>query len=236
MSDTEPTKGPISYDTSSAILFSNQAQRALAKAADFNIDSDEMLGAAGDDLRAVKSLQKRVEATRTSIIGPLSQASRAINDLFRPSAQFLEQAEGKLKGAMLAYTTEQERKAETSRRMAPAQAHPQAEAVDQAADQVTAQPADHASADAQATAAALSVPVAVPAPARVKGISTSRLMDFEITNLHALVCHVAQHPELTSLLVPDSVKLRAELRATERNAKLPGVRVFEKRSMSARAD
>lgn len=277
MSDTEQTKGQISYDASSAILFTNQAQRALANAADFTIDSDEMLDAAGDDLRAVKSLQKRVEETRTSITGPLNQATRAINDLFRAPAQFLEQAEGKLKGAMLAYTTEQERKAEIARRQAEEEARKERErlaeeqrqqeaaaraaaeaaqraqaeadaaaasgnheaaAVAQEQARQQAEAAEQASADAQATAvtsAVISMPVAVPAPARVKGISTSRSMDFEITNLHALVCHVSQHPELISLLMVDSVKLRAQVRATELNTNLPGVRVFEKRSMSARA-
>lgn len=57
MSETLQTQGQIAYDASSAILFTNQAQRALANAADFTVDSDEMLEAAGDDLRAVMGLK-----------------------------------------------------------------------------------------------------------------------------------------------------------------------------------
>ena len=115
MSDTVQTQGQLAYDASSAIVFTGQAQRALANAADFTIDSDEMLEAAGDDLRGVKGLQKKVEETRTSITGPLNQAIRAINDLFRQPASYLDQAEVKLKGAMLTYTQEQQRLAEIAR-------------------------------------------------------------------------------------------------------------------------
>ncbi len=85
------------------------------------------------------------------------------------------------------------------------------------------------------TAEVITMPVAAPAPVRVAGISTSKTVDFEVTNLHALVCHVAQHPELISLVVADSVKLRAQVRATGLNTKLPGVRVFEKKTLAARA-
>lgn len=88
---------------------------------------------------------------------------------------------------------------------------------------------------AEVTAAVVSMPVAVAAPAKVSGISTSKSVDFVVEDLHALVRHVAEHPELITLLMVDQVKLRAQVRATAMNTKLPGVRVFVKQSMSARA-
>lgn len=276
MSDAEQTKGQVAYDASAALIFTNQAQRALANAADFTIDSDEMLEAAGDDLRAVKTLQKRVEETRTSITGPLNQAVKAVNDLFRAPAQFLAQAETTLKTSMLTYTTEQERIAAIAQRKAEEEARQerehlaalqrQQEAVARAAAEaaqraqaeaeaaasgnmeaasaaqeqarVQAEAAEQANTEVHATtvaAAVISMPVAAAAPAKVRGISTSRTFDYELVDLHALVCHVAQHPQLISLLMADSVKLRAMVRATELNTNLPGVRVYEKRGMSARA-
>ena len=113
-----PTKGNVQYDASAAIVLTGQAQRALAGAADFTVDSDDMLEAAGDDLRAIKALQKNVEAQRTAITVPLNQALKAINDLFRPAGEYLAKAETTLKGAMLTYTTEQQRRAEEARRRA----------------------------------------------------------------------------------------------------------------------
>lgn len=277
MSETLQTQGQIAYDASSAILFTNQAQRALANAADFTVDSDEMLEAEGDDLRAVMGLKKRVEEQRTSITGPLNQVIKAINDMFRAPAAYLLEAEQKLKGSMLVYTEQQRLLAEKARReaeelarkererlaeeqrqqeaaaRAAAEAAKQAEAAAIAAAEASdseaaaaakdearkqAEAAEAAVAEAQATAithAVISMPVAVQAPAKVAGISTSKTVDFEVVDLHALVKHVADHPELITLLMADSVKLRAQVRATGMNTKLPGVRVYQKSTMSARA-
>lgn len=274
---TTPTRGAIQYDATAAIVLGQQAQRALTNASDFTVDSDDMLEVAAVDLRAVKTLQKKVEEQRTSITGPLNQAVKAVNDLFRAPAQYLQDAESTLKASMLTYTTEQERLAAEARRKAEelariererleAQQREQeriareaseaaARAAQEAADlaakgdtqaaaaaqqqaQEQAQAAEQAEAEAQAsasTAAVMSMPVAVPAPARVSGISTSKTVDYVIEDLHALVRHVAEHPELITLLMADSVKLRAQVRATGMNTKLPGVRVFQKSTMAARA-
>jgi predicted phage tail protein len=276
MTETK-TQGQLAYDASSAIAFTNQAQRALNAAADFAVDSPEMLDAAGEDLRAIKALQKRVEETRTSITGPLNQALRAINDLFRAPAQYLDQAETTLKSAMLVYTEDQRRKAEQARRAAEELARQErerlaaeqrqqeeaaraaaqaAQAAQRAAEEAAAkgdaqglaqaqeearrqaEAAQAATAEAQAsaiTAAVVSMPAAIQAPAKVSGISTSKTIDFEVVNLLDLVQHVAQHPELIGLLMVDTVKLRNQVRATGMNTHLPGVRVFQKTSMSARA-
>ena len=272
-----PTKGNVQYDASAAIVLTGQAQRALAGATDFTVDSDDMLEVAGEDLRAIKALQKNVEAQRTAITVPLNQALKAINDLFRPAADYLTKAEATLKGAMLTYTTEQQRKAEEARRKAEAEAAAErarlaeeqrrqeaiardaAQAAERAAREaaeaaargdaeaaaaaqeqarVQAEAAQQANTEAQAaevTAAVVSMPVAVAAPAKVTGISTSKSVDFVVEDLHALVRHVAEHPELITLLMVDQVKLRAQVRATGLNTKLPGVRVFIKQSMSARS-
>jgi hypothetical protein len=74
----------------------------------------------------------------------------------------------------------------------------------------------------------------VPAPPAVKGISTSTTVDVEVVDLLALVQHVAQRPELLALLAVDSVRLRAQVRATGMATNLPGVRVFEKQTLAAR--
>jgi DNA polymerase III gamma/tau subunit len=98
--------------------------------------------------------------------------------------------------------------------------------------------ASDAAADAHAiatTAEVITMPLAVPEKQKVSGISTSKTVDFEVASLHELVKHVAAHPELISLLQADSVKLRAYVRGLGMNCQLPGVRVFEKKTLSARA-
>lgn len=108
-------KATIPYDASSAIVFGQQAQRMLEGATEYVIDSDELLTMAGEDLQRVKALQKTVEETRQTIAGPLFAAKQAVDKLFKGPATYLEQAESVLKKSMLAYTTEQERKAAAAR-------------------------------------------------------------------------------------------------------------------------
>lgn len=84
-------------------------------------------------------------------------------------------------------------------------------------------------------AAVTSAPVVQIAQAKAAGTSVSKTVDYELTSLLALVQHVAARPELINLLAADSVKLRAYVRGLGMNTNLPGVKVFEKRTMSARA-
>lgn len=270
-------KGTVQYDASQVVVFGSQARRLLADASDYVIDSPELFQAAAEDLQRVKALMKTVEDTRVGITGPLHQAKQAVDNLFKGPKTFLEQAEAKLKGAMLTWSTEQdrirreaERKAEEQRRAEQArldaerrereaearrrdeearrleeEARAAAAAGDAAKAQqleIEAQEQANAASDAACeaetlsqTAAVMTFPVAAPAPQKVSGISTSKTVDFEVTDLHALVKHVAAHPELIGLLAADTVKLRNQVRATGLKTNLPGVRVFEKKTLSARA-
>lgn len=117
MTDTT-TQGTVAYDASDAVVLAGKAQRALKNAETLVIDSPTMYELAADDLKKVKSLAKDVEEKRTAITGPLNQAVKAVNDLFRSPKEFLQNAENTIKGAMLTYDREQQRKAEEARREA----------------------------------------------------------------------------------------------------------------------
>lgn len=271
-----PAKGHVDYDASQVVTFGSQARRMLADANDYTIDSIELYQAAAEDLQRVKALAKTVEETRVSITGPLHQAKVAVDNLFKGPTTFLQQAEAKLKGAMLTWDNEQEqirreeqRRAEEARRLEEArlaaeqrareeearrqeeearrleeEARAAAAAGDaakaeklQEAAQERAHAAEDAAADAHSlasTAAVITMPVSTPQP-KVAGISTSKTVDFEVTSLHEFVKHVAAHPELLNLVVADTVKLRAYVRGLGMNTALPGVRVYEKKTIAARA-
>jgi len=118
---SEP-KGTVAYDASTAVVLAGQAQAALTSAKDLIIDSPAMYELAGEELKNIKTLQKTVEEKRTAITGPLNQALKAVNDLFRAPKEYLEQAEQACKRPMVAYTQEQERIAAEARRVAEEQA------------------------------------------------------------------------------------------------------------------
>jgi colicin import membrane protein len=118
----EPPAGQVKYDASEALVLAGRAKAALAGAT-LEIDSDTMLGIAGEDLLAIKELQHQVEEKRLAITGPLNQALRMVNELFRAPKEYLLQAEQILKRAMVRYTQAQEEIAAAARREAEAMAH-----------------------------------------------------------------------------------------------------------------
>ena len=106
---------------------------------------------------------------------------------------------------------------------AAALANTQAEQVQQAAALETAA--------IENVAAVIVAPITSAAPVKVGGLSTSKTFDFEVTDLLALVKHIATHPEHINLVQADTVKLRGFVKSLGANTNLPGVRVFEKKSL-----
>lgn len=124
------------------------------------------------------------------------------------------------------------------------QAEEAARAGDAAAAQKAAEQAAVVQQEAAAEVAAIESVAAVivaPAPAvertKVAGISTAKGWDFEVTDVTALIKDVAAkidtQPGLAGVLMADSVKLRALVKALGPNLNLAGVRVIEKRTVRA---
>jgi DNA polymerase III gamma/tau subunit len=166
MTETTNTQGNVAYDASDAVLLAGKAQRLLATAQAFVIDSPTMYELAAGDLQKVKALAKDVEEKRTAITGPLNQAVKAVNDLFRSPKDFLATAETALKSAMITYDREQQRKADEARREAEriareerqrieAEAREAARRAQEEADRIAKEAADAAAAGDAAKAAEL---------------------------------------------------------------------------------
>lgn len=240
------------------------AQRMLTFITEFAISSNDDFDLAADELKTIKSKAKQIEEQRTAITGPLNAATKAVNDLFRGPSDLLGRAESALKAKMLAWQREVEERAAEARRKAEAEARAAREAAEaearlaaeRAAAQAAAAKEAQATGDAQtaaiaesaaqrardeASAAAAAAQMTIAAPVveiqkpSVKGISTTTRMDFEVISLIELVKHVAAHPDLIGLLKADEVRLRAYVKGLGAACALPGVRVTENKSMSARA-
>jgi hypothetical protein len=247
-----------------ADAMTNRARNALDFIRSFEIQSAEDYGLAADELMAIKGRAKTLEEQRTGITRPLNEVLRRINALFGGPAALLDEAERTIKGKMLTWDLEQRRLAEAERKRAEelAAVERQRLAAEAAALQRQADTANAAAAaaraagDAQAAELAraeaersqahaaivattsqlvTAAPDQVAAPTKVKGIATATKLGFEVTDLHALVRHVAAHPELLALVCADEVKLRAYVRGLGMACALPGVRVTEEQTMRARA-
>ena len=104
----------------------------------------------------------------------------------------------------------------------------------QRVNEVAAQEAAMQVAAVQLTAevtTAAAVPALRPS---VRGISTTKKMKAVVTDMHALVRYVAEHPQFLPLLVIDSVKMRA-FTTSGMLANVPGIRLDEEKTLAARA-
>lgn len=99
----------------------------LVKKADLTIVNQDQYNLAGDVLKEVKSRIKELDDERKKITKPLDDAKKAVMNLFKPPIELLEKAEAKIKGLMLTYSEEQEKKAREEQRKLQEQAEKEAE-------------------------------------------------------------------------------------------------------------
>lgn len=233
-----------------ALTKSAQAAHAMVQSMAIETDGDAAL--VGEELQAIKAKQKALEEKRTSITGPMNAALKAVNALFKGPAEILEKAEAKAKSLLLDWDEKKARLAREEQARAEELAREEREKLEaQAAElQAKAVAAEESGTDdgiavaqqlQQQAAEVISVAEVISAPAlrmpavRVSGTSTRTTTDFEVTDKLKLIQHVAANPHLVDLLDVDSTRLRNLVKAMGMNTQLPGVRVFEKKTLAARA-
>jgi len=197
---------------------STPAQRALNMAEGWKIEDDETYGLAGDELRAIKAKAKSLEEQRTAITSPLNAALRAINALFKGPADMLDKAERLIKTQMIGYTDRKD------------------------AERRAAEAAQRAILEAQKDAppeeAVLAVAIAPPidAPVRAAGISKVKVtVKARVVDKAAFLAHVSQAPAYLDLIDVNESKLNTLARALGHSLSMPGVEIYEEKSIAARA-
>jgi hypothetical protein len=228
-----PLEVKVTHPTAAAL--SRGAASALALVAEFEVTDDPTFEIAADELQAIKAKASALDEQRKSITAPMDAAKKAVMDLFRAPIEALQTAEGILKGKMLAYQQDQQRKANEARLEAERVARAERERLEREAAELAAQGrTGEAAIKEQVAQMVVAAPIMAPEAPAAKGISTRETVEFEVTDLHALIKHVAVRPELVGLLMPDSTKLRAYVRGLGMQCNLDGVRVFVKQSLAAR--
>ena len=241
----------------------SRAQGALEFIESFVVEDAETYGFAADELKSIKARANKLEDQRTAITGPINSALKAVNALFKGPAELLARGEQVLKTKLLAYDQAQAAIAAEAKRKADAEAAAERKRLEEEAAKLAAEARKNAEAAAAAAAAGDAqaamlaqanaeraqaaaqqtvqesqlVTVAAPAVQKAKatGLSTRSSFDYEVISLQLLVEHIAKHPELLNLVIPDSVRLRAYVKSLGAACNLPGVKVIERQTMSARA-
>lgn len=231
-------------DTSNPLVaeVKSNTEQVTTAAGSLVIDSPEMYELAGEQLREIKTVQKRIDETRKSMTKPLDDSKKAIMDFFRPFADAADKAESDLKRKMLGFQDEQRRVREAAERAARAER----EAAERAAEElrrqadaaVEAGDADKAleaelAAETVVMEATLAAPVAPAAP-KAAGIATRDNWVAEVTDFAALVKAAAERPDLVALLLPNDKALNQMAKALKEAGSVPGVRFYNDPVISAR--
>jgi hypothetical protein len=89
---------------------------ALCTKADVTISNQLEYEGASIVLKEIKSRYNELDTQRKKITKPLDDAKKEVMSLFKTPLELLEKAETKIKGLMISYTAEQERKAREDQR------------------------------------------------------------------------------------------------------------------------
>lgn len=185
---------------------------------------------AGEMLAEVKGRAKDMDDLRKSMTRPLDESKKRIMDLFRPIEQQLADAEQHLKGAMIGFQRQEERRLSAERAAADAERQRLEAEASRAAEEGRFTDAIVASEDS------LAVPEPPKAPPRAAGTSFGETYKAEVIDLAALVLAVATGDAPISLIKADETTLGALARATrQEGVVIPGVRFYREAVMSARA-
>jgi hypothetical protein len=171
------------------------------------ITTPEQYTEAGEELKEIKGELKRVTALRDEAIKPLQAVVTTIKSWFAPALSRLEEAEQTRKRQVSTYL-EAKAAAENQARLA-------------LQDAVMSDGPDAGQAGANALAA---LTVAAESAPKVAGVSSSKIWDFEITDINAIP---------REFLMVNEPAIRAFIKAAKRPDAIPGVRAFEKISIRA---
>lgn len=215
-------------------------QEALAlpdQARALSIENDEQYQAAALFLReCCKAVLKRADEIFDPIIASAHATHKEAVAQKRAVTAPIEEAERIVKDRIAGYLREQDRKRleaqrvaeEAARKLAEEEALLKAEALQNAgrtveADAVLEQPL-----------APLPVIVSAPPP-RAEGVARRTNYRAVVTDMKALVKHVAAHPEHSNLLLPNGPALNQLAKSLKGDLSIPGVRVMTDDVISARS-
>lgn len=221
-----------------------RADMFLALVNGMSVETQEEYDEATSELRNLKATWDSMEADRTSFTGPLNTLLDRLNARFQPYLKTLKSAETIIKDKMAGFLTAQQAKAAKAQAEAEEQARVERERIEAQAAALRAQGGsakaraaaeEQAQALEQAAAVTIAQPVSVAPVSKGAGISTSSSATYELTDMLALVKHIAEkRPDLVVLLKLDEVKTRAMVKMMGTNTDLPGLRVFKKTGITVR--
>ena len=208
----------------------------LADAERFVITTASQYDASGEVLKSIKGRQRELEELRRSMTRPIDDARSRIMALFKPAGDRLLKAETVLKGAMVRFRNDQERKRREAEAAARAEADREAAALRRRADTAERRGNEDKAEELRDRADSVPVPIVTVQQPEVLGVSIRTTWTAEITDLLALVKACADGSQPLTQLLPNMPVLRAQAKALKGELRIPGVRAVAEEGIAARAE
>lgn len=202
-----------------------EVSQPLSEARSFKIVTQEHYAAAGDRLKGIKSLLKKVADTFDPIISKAHAAHKeAVSQKKTHEAPLIE-AEGIYKRAMLNYQDEQERiRREEQARLEEA-ARKEREKLEAQAAKAEAKGKTEKADELKTRAEMVAVPVVSIETPKIAGISTRETYKAVVFDKMALIRAVAEGKVPDTILLYDQTALNQLARSLKTGLNYPGVRV-----------
>lgn len=211
------------------------AELSLELAKAYQITGPEMLQAASDELKAVKSKYKELDAKRKSLTQPLDTLKKEWMDFFRPALDALQNAERVLKSEIDRYINEQEQKRLAAEAEAARLAREEQERLANEAAELEQAGKKEEAEEVLNQAAFVQTPVIHTEAPKVQGISQTITYEAVLIDKMALIKAVAAGEVDPDVLLVDMKALNKRAKAMKEHLKIPGVESKKKTGISARA-
>ena len=197
----------------------------VAQAQSLTVTTQPEYETASAILSDIKARAKVIESQRVALKKPIDEAARAIQAFFKDPLEALSGAESVIKGKLVSFIDEQRRREREAQAKLDEAARKERQKLEERAAKAEATGKAEKAEALQEQAAAVVAQI-VSIPVKAEGVSSQTVWSFEVTD-PSLV------PDQYKLI--DEVKIRGVVRALKSDAKIPGVRVFEKTVISARS-
>jgi hypothetical protein len=188
------------------------------------IKSAENYEIAASRLKIIKGALAQIEDARTRITKPINESLRETNAQAKAAAAPFLADEYLIKQAMIKYSDEQDRLRDEQQRKDNEAARKEQERLNEIAARAAAKGQEKKAEQFQERAAQVVAPVAQQAAPKVSGISIPLVWDFEITDSKSVPLEYRDINES---------RIRKTVTNMQGNTNIPGVRVFQRKRISA---
>lgn len=210
-----------------------EATTILDHARSLVVDSESAAKEAAGVLSAIKAMRKKVAEIFDPVIERAHQAHKSAIAARRSVDDPLVECEMAIKSKLAQWQAENERRRREEEERLAAEIKKQEEERRLAAALQAEEFGDVEMAEAIIEEPIVTPAVSIARP-KIAGVSFREEWSAEVTNLFALVRHVAAHPELINMLAPNQTALNAMARAQKAAMSLPGVKAVCRQVVSGR--